>query len=41
MSLLIFIPFAIFVMGEPIKSDYLWGSLCLGAAAFFLFRGLG
>ena len=38
MSLVIFIPFAIFVMGQPIKSDYLWASLCLGGAAFFVFR---
>ena len=41
MSLLIFIPFAIFVMGQPIKADYLWASLCLGGAAYFLFRSVG
>ena len=41
MSLLIFIPFAIFVMGQPVKVDYLWASLCLGGAAYFLFRSVG
>lgn len=41
MSLLIFIPFAILVMGQPIKADYLWASLCLGGAAYFLFRSVG
>ena len=40
MSLLIFIPFAIFVMGQPVKADYLWASLCLGGAAYFLFRSV-
>lgn len=34
MSLLIFIPFAIIVMGQPVKSDYLWASLCLGCCNF-------
>lgn len=40
MSLLIFIPFAIFVIGQPVKADYLWASLCLGGAAYFLFRSV-
>ena len=39
-SLLIFIPFAIFVMGSPVKTDYLWASLCLVGAAYFIFRGM-
>ena len=39
MSLLIFIPFAIFVMGYPIKTDYIWATLCLACAAYFIFRG--
>jgi uncharacterized protein len=41
MSLLIFIPFSIFVMGQPIKFDYIWAALCLGGAAFFVFRSIG
>jgi len=38
MSLLIFMPFAILVMGNPIKTDYVWASLCLVGAAYFVFR---
>ena len=42
MSLLLFIPFAIFVMDRPLRLDYLWAGLCLIAAAFFIFReGIG
>jgi len=40
MSLLIFIPFAVFVMGAPLKTDYLWASACLAGAAYFIFRGM-
>ena len=40
MSLLIFIPFAILVMGVPIKMDYIWAALCLIGAAYFIFRGI-
>jgi len=39
-SLLVFAPFAIFIMGQPIKLDYLWASLCLVGAAFFVFRSM-
>lgn len=39
MSLLLFIPFAVFVMDRPIRMDYLWASACLAAAAYFIFRG--
>jgi uncharacterized protein (DUF486 family) len=40
LSLLLFIPFAIFVMGHPIKLDYLLAALCLVGAAYFIFRGI-
>lgn len=40
MSLLLFIPFNLYVMGNPVNLDYLWASLCLAAAAYFIFRGL-
>ena len=40
MSLLIFVPFTIFVMNEPIKLDYIWAALCLLGAAYFIFRGV-
>ena len=40
MSLLIFIPFTVMVMGRPVKTDYLWASFCLVGAAYFIFRGM-
>ena len=40
MSLLIFIPFTVFVMGSPVKTYYIWASLCLVGAAYFIFRGV-
>jgi len=40
MSLLIFIPFTVFVMGSPVKPDYIWASFCLVGAAYFIFRGI-
>jgi uncharacterized protein len=38
-ALTVFVPFAIFYMRTPIKLDYLWASLCMVAAAWFMFRG--
>lgn len=38
MSLLMFIPFSIFVMNKPIKLDYIYAMICLFFAAFFIFR---
>ena len=38
MSLLMFIPFAIFVMGQPFKTDYYWAAGFMSAAAYFIFR---
>lgn len=35
----VFIPFAMFYMGEPFKTDYLWAGLCLLGAVYFIFRG--
>jgi hypothetical protein len=40
MSLLIFIPFAIIVMKQPINADYLIAVLLLLSAAYFIFRGI-
>jgi uncharacterized protein (DUF486 family) len=36
---MVFVPFALFYMRQPIKLDYLWASLCLVGAAYFTFRG--
>ena len=38
-TLLVFIPFAILYMKQPIKLDYLWASLCIMGAVYFVFRG--
>ena len=37
-ALLVFIPFVILYMKQPLKLDYLWASLCVMAAVFFMFR---
>jgi len=37
-TLAVFIPFAVFYMGEPFKTDYIWAGLCLLGAVFFMFR---
>jgi uncharacterized protein (DUF486 family) len=34
----VFVPFAVFYMGQPLKLDYLWAALCLVGAAYFMFR---
>ena len=34
----VFVPFAVFYMNQPLKLDYLWASLCLVGAAYFMFR---
>lgn len=37
-TLSVFVPFAVFVMHEPLKLDYLWAGLCLVGAVYFIFR---
>lgn len=37
-TLLVFVPFAIFYMKEKLTLDYLWAGLCILGAVFFLFR---
>jgi len=37
-TLSVFVPFAIFVMGQQIKWDYLYAGLCLLGAVYFIFR---
>jgi hypothetical protein len=34
----VFVPFAVYYMDQPLKLDYLWASLCLVGAAYFMFR---
>ena len=38
-TLAVFVPFAVLVMDQPLKLDYLWSALCLIGAVYFIFRG--
>ena len=37
-SLTVFVPFVLFYMRQPLKLDYLWASLCMLGAVYFMFR---
>jgi uncharacterized protein (DUF486 family) len=37
-TLAVFVPFAMYYMGQPLKLDYLWAGLCLVGAVYFIFR---
>ncbi|MBL6991199.1 MAG: DMT family protein [Bacteriovoracaceae bacterium] len=37
-TLLIFIPFSVFYMKQAMKWDFVWASLCLAGAVYFIFR---
>jgi hypothetical protein len=37
-TLAVFVPFAVYYMGQPLKLDYLWAALCLLGAVYFIFR---
>ena len=37
-ALAVFVPFAVFYMGQPLKLDFLWAGCCLAGAVFFIFR---
>lgn len=38
-TLSVFVPFAVVVMKEPLKLDFLWAGLCMVGAVYFVFRG--
>ena len=38
-TLVVFVPFAVLYMDQPIKLDYLWAGLCILGAVYFIFRG--
>ena len=38
-TLVVFVPFAVLYMKQPVKLDYLWASLCMVGAVYFVFRG--
>lgn len=37
-TLLVFVPFALLYMKQPLKLDFLWAGLCLCGAVYFVFR---
>ena len=37
-TLSVFVPFAVFYLGQPLKWDYLWAGLCMVGAVYFVFR---
>lgn len=39
-TLSVFVPFSIFYMKEGVKQDYIWASVFIIIAAFFMFRGM-
>jgi uncharacterized protein (DUF486 family) len=38
-TLVVFVPFAVLYMDQPIKLDFLWAGLCILGAVYFIFRG--
>jgi uncharacterized protein len=38
-TLAVFVPFAVFYMGQEIKLNYLYAAVCLLGAVYFIFRG--
>jgi uncharacterized protein len=37
-TLTVFVPFVLLYMRQPLKLDYLWASLCMLGAVYFVFR---
>ena len=37
-TLVVFVPFLLLYMRQPLKLDYLWAGLCLLGAVYFIFR---
>lgn len=37
-TLVVFVPFAVLYMGQPLKLDFLWAGLCMIGAVYFIFR---
>ncbi len=38
-TLAVFVPFTLYYMKEPLTWNYLWASLCLAGAVYFIFKG--
>jgi uncharacterized protein len=37
-TLVVFVPFAVFVMGQPVKMNFVYAGLCLVGAVYFIFK---
>ena len=37
-TLLVFVPFVLIYMRQPLKLDYLWAAFCMLGAVYFIFR---
>jgi uncharacterized protein (DUF486 family) len=37
-TLLVFVPFAVLYMHQPLKLNFLWAGVCLMGAVYFMFR---
>jgi len=38
-TLVVFVPFAVLYMKQPVTLNFLWAGLCLMGAVYFIFRG--
>ena len=38
-TLIVFVPFAVLYMRQPLRLDFLWAALCICGAVYFVFRG--
>ena len=38
-TLVVFVPFAVFYVDQPVKLDFVRAGLCLMGAVYFIFRG--
>jgi len=37
-TLIVFVPFAVYYLDQPVKLDYVWAGLCMVGAVYFVFR---
>jgi hypothetical protein len=40
-TLIVFVPFVLLYMRQPLKLDYLWAAFCMMGAVYFVFRRSG
>ena len=37
-TLVVFVPFAVLYLGQPVKLDFVWAGFCMVGAVYFVFR---